>query len=71
MEITDNRTVVKRAEFRNLDSGDVFEYGGHLFMKITCDGTMVNSVMISNGNAKCFHGDELVVPLNCHLVIEQ
>jgi len=75
MVVADNRSKIPSVEFRNLSSGTVFEHGGAMFMVIgpvenSLGTIMCNAVTISHGLTRIFRPSDMVIPLNCRLIVE-
>lgn len=75
MKIIDNRKIASKVEFKTLRNGEVFEYGGFVFMAIkpienTLGPIVCNAVTMANGLPKLLNSYDVVSPLCCHLVIE-
>lgn len=74
MNIVD-KTALPEVEFRNLLEGDVFKYGGHIYMKTHSVGTglgttICNILDLRSGQFSLLCSNEHVISVNHELIIK-
>ena len=72
MEIRDARSPLNVVPFSNLKPGETFMCGQNLCMRMANANvvTGVNAVVLSDGRAILFAGDDEVIPVRAHVVKE-
>ena len=73
MEIIDRRK--SSVKFETVKQGEVFEFNGYFYMKTSssyCDdsGDYDNVVNLESGELIYFEDNDIIMPVNCKLVIE-
>ena len=58
------KQTTKVVPYGDLQPGNVFEYGGVLFMKMLLDGRYNSSVSLHGGVCDCFTVTTEVIPVN-------
>ena len=60
-----------QVEYKNLDAGDCFYYGGNYYMKIRRNTDYPQAVRLVIGELETFSNDTLVVPVDAELRITE
>lgn len=65
------KVMRNQVEYKNLEAGDCFYYGGNYYMKIRRNTDYPQAVRLVIGELETFSDDTLVVPVDAELQITE